>query len=98
MGASNAPMSESAIQSALKMALAATSIKVNAHCHTLRHCYATHLLEEGVSVRQISAYLGHASLQPTLVYLRLTEVSEAKTQDVLQRLHSEVIHPAITSR
>lgn len=91
MGVASSPMSESSIQSALKMALAATTIPIRASCHTLRHCYATHLLEEGVSVRQLSAYLGHASLKPTLVYLHLTEISEARTQDVLERLHAEVI-------
>jgi len=98
MGVATAPMSDSSIQSALKMALAATSIDVQASCHTLRHCYATHLLEEGVSVRQLSAYLGHASLKPTLVYLHLTEISEAKTQDVLERLHAQVIAAILTTR
>lgn len=54
--------------------------------HTLRHSYATHMLEEGVSLRQISALLGHASLKPTLIYLHLTEVSEQKAREALERL------------
>lgn len=54
--------------------------------HTLRHSYATHLLDAGVSLRQVSANLGHASLQPTLIYLHLTEVSEAKTREALRSL------------
>ena len=95
MGAASVPMSHTAIHGALKMALASTSITKNAFCHTLRHCYATHLLEEGISVRHLSAYLGHASLHPTMLYLHLTETSESKTQDVLQRLHAEVIHPSL---
>lgn len=54
--------------------------------HTLRHSYATHLLEAGVSLVQISALLGHASLKPTLVYLHLTEVSEEKAREALHTL------------
>ena len=54
-------------------------------CHTLRHCYATYLLEAGVSIRLVSQYLGHASLRPTLVYLHLTEVSESKAREVLAK-------------
>lgn len=55
-------------------------------CHTLRHCYATHLLDAGVSVRLVSEYLGHSSLKPTLVYLHLTEVSESTARDVIAKL------------
>jgi len=56
--------------------------------HTLRHSYATHMLEGGASVRQVSAYLGHSSLKPTLVYLHLTEVSEADGRIALNTLAS----------
>jgi site-specific recombinase XerD len=44
--------------------------------HTLRHCYATHLLEGGVNLRQIQKYLGHNSLTSTMIYLHLTTVGE----------------------
>jgi len=54
--------------------------------HTLRHSYATHMLDAGTSLRQISAYLGHSSLKPTLVYLHLTEISETKARDALATL------------
>lgn len=60
--------------------------------HTLRHSYATHMLEGGASIRQIAAYLGHRSLKPTLVYLHLTEVSEAKARAALGTLAG--LHPA----
>lgn len=54
--------------------------------HTLRHSYATHMLEAGASVRQVSAYLGHSSLDQTMVYLHLTEISEQKARVALQSL------------
>jgi integrase/recombinase XerD len=44
--------------------------------HTLRHCYATHLLEAGLNLRQIQKYLGHGSLQSTMIYLHLTTIGE----------------------
>ncbi|MBI2200306.1 MAG: tyrosine-type recombinase/integrase, partial [Candidatus Rokubacteria bacterium] len=40
--------------------------------HTLRHCYATHLLEAGVNLRVIQKNMGHASLETTMMYLHLT--------------------------
>ena len=44
--------------------------------HTLRHCYATHLLETGVNLRQIQKYMGHSTLMSTTIYLHLTTVGE----------------------
>ncbi|MEO0414584.1 MAG: tyrosine-type recombinase/integrase [Verrucomicrobiota bacterium] len=57
--------------------------------HTLRHSYATHMLEAGTSVRQVAAYLGHSSLKPVMVYLHLTEVSEEAARAALSTLASD---------
>jgi site-specific recombinase XerD len=81
------PMSESCVQSAYRLARAASGVNPASTTHTLRHSYATHLLEEGVSLRQISTYLGHESLDTTVIYTHLTNVSEARTQVALAKLH-----------
>ena len=59
--------------------------------HTLRHSFATHLLEGGVSIGQVSAYLVHANLYSTLIYLHVTEISETKGREVQARLLEEVL-------
>lgn len=81
------PMSESAVQMAYRLARAASGVNPASTTHTLRHSYATHLLEEGVSLRQISQYLGHESLDTTVIYTHLTAISEARTQAALKALH-----------
>ena len=85
------PMSESSVQNAFRLALAASGVAKPASVHTLRHSYATHLLEEGVNLRAVSAYLGHASLEQTAVYLHLTEASEARTHEALARMLEPVV-------
>ena len=86
MGQARHPMSVPSVQNALRMILPASGIKKNATCHTLRHSFATHLLEDGVSIRQVSTYLGHANLNSTLVYLHVTEISDSRGREAQQRL------------
>lgn len=83
MHRATAPISESALQQAFRRAVFESRINKKASIHTLRHSYATHLLEGGVSIRLISQYLGHATLEQTLIYTHLTAVSEAQTQVAL---------------
>jgi integrase len=67
------PMAVSSVQGAFRAAKREAGIaKRGVSIHTLRHCYATHLLEAGVNLRVIQQYLGHSSLESTMVYLHLT--------------------------
>jgi integrase/recombinase XerD len=83
-------LSVSAVQHTFRLARATAGLPAEATVHTLRHCYATHLLEEGVSLRLISQYLGHASLETTLIYTHLTPLNEARTRAALEVLQRAV--------
>ena len=71
------PISKSSVQVAFRKALKTAGINKKATVHTLRHCWATHLLEAGINLRLIQAWLGHSSPVTTSVYTHLTE--KAKT-------------------
>jgi integrase len=74
------PLSNSSVQVALRSASKTAGINKKATVHTLRHSWATHLLEAGVNLRLIQAWLGHSSPATTSVYTHLTE--KAKTMAV----------------
>ena len=80
-------MHTGSVQEAFASARLESGIHPDAHVHTLRHSYATHMLEAGVNIRQLRDYLGHQSLDTTMLYTHLTELSEARTQATMQRLY-----------
>lgn len=77
MAKATTPLSKSSVQSAFRSALKSAGINKKASVHTLRHSWATHLLEAGINLRLIQAWLGHSSPATTSVYTHLTE--KAKT-------------------
>jgi len=71
------PMGQTTVQDGIKKVVDQLGwAKRGISTHTLRHCYATHLLEAGVNLRQIQKYMGHSSLMTTTIYLHLTTVGE----------------------
>jgi len=80
------PMHETGVQRAFSAAVQESGIHKKATVHTLRHSYATHLLEAGVNLRIIQSYLGHASPKTTSIYTHLTSVTEAQTRDTIEKI------------
>jgi integrase/recombinase XerD len=81
------PVDAHSIQNAFKDALNKSGVGKAATVHTLRHSWATHLLEAGVNLRVIQSYLGHASLETTALYTHLTsKTNEQASQEIKQIL------------
>jgi site-specific recombinase XerD len=70
----------------LRRALKQLKFKKKVSVHTLRHSYATHLLEAGVNIRHIQQYLGHRSLSSTMVYLHLTTQGHQRAYGIIDNL------------
>jgi len=91
-GASTAhePMCRSTLQRAFRLALEKSGVKKDAHVHSLRHSYATHLLEQGENLRQIQVNLGHKSPTATVIYTHLTSLCQTQHQKRLESFMSDL--------
>jgi site-specific recombinase XerD len=87
-GEAGKPYSASSVRQFLKRSCTAAGIKKQVTPHTLRHSYATHLLENGVDVRYIQELLGHSRPETTMIY---THVTERKLREITNPL-DQAIH------
>jgi len=90
MATAAAPMPRNSVQDALRAARKASGRNKRASVHTLRHSSATHLLEAGVHLRLMQAYLGHDSPTTTALYTHLTATADARARDTLAGLMGDL--------
>jgi integrase/recombinase XerD len=79
-------MSPRGIQYAIKVSAKRAGIEKDVHVHTLRHSFATHLLENGVDIRKIQKLLGHSNLQTTQIYTQVSSEEIKKIRSPLDVL------------
>ena len=79
-------MSPRGIQHAIKTAAKRAGLDKEVHVHTLRHSFATHLLENGVDIRKIQKLLGHSNLQTTQIYTQVSSEEIKKIKSPLDML------------
>jgi site-specific recombinase XerD len=78
------------VQDAFHRALQKSGVNKRASVRTLRHSYATHLVELGVNLRLVQAYLGHLSPKTTAIYTHLTEVAKNQANQIINRFMDDL--------
>ncbi|WP_422413636.1 MULTISPECIES: site-specific integrase [unclassified Endozoicomonas] len=84
------PMSRSCTQKAMRQLVEECRINKKVSPHSLRHSFATHLLEQGLSLRAIQTLLGHMCPKTTAIYTQLTETAQLNTRKVMNHLINEL--------
>ena len=93
-GRGDKPIDVQVLHSACRSATKAAGLVKRVSVHTLRHSFATHLLESGVDIRIIQVLLGHSNLSTTARYTHVATTTIARTQSPFDRLRLEVVPPA----
>jgi site-specific recombinase XerD len=84
----------STVQQAFRKAYLESGITKKVSVHSLRHAYATHLVEQNVDMRQVQEWLGHASTSTTAIYAHLTARNTQKAAACVGRLMADIATPA----
>ena len=87
---SKKPMNETSVRLAFQAALTESGVTKHATVHTLRHSYATHLLEAGINLRVIQAHLGHKSLNSTMIYTHLTQKAQSPAVEAINAILNDL--------
>lgn len=82
----DSPLDRSGVQVAMKKVVQEMGFKKKISCHSLRHSYATHLLESGVDLLELQKILGHVSLLTTVKYTHLTSVTTKRADSHINDL------------
>jgi site-specific recombinase XerD len=90
------PLCPDTVQRACQKVVRRAGLTKPASLHTLRHCFATHLLEAGVDLRTLQAIMGHTSLQTTARYLHVSSQHLRQTPSLLERLMLPTVVPTPT--
>ncbi|WP_410004747.1 tyrosine-type recombinase/integrase [Aequorivita nionensis] len=85
-GQNGGPYTAGSLRAVFKQAVKRTSIKKNVTLHSLRHAFATHLLESGTDLRIIQELLGHSTIKTTMLYTHLTNTHLLKVKSPLEFL------------
>lgn len=88
---------ETSVQKAVAVAVKRTGIQKRISCHTLRHSFATHLLERGQDIRTIQELLGHRELSTTMIYTHVSTLGASGVQSPLDDLTDQQVSRSIES-
>lgn len=85
-GTTGGRYSERSVQLVLKKALLKAKVQTDGSVHTLRHSYATHLIQSGIDIRIVQELLGHENIKTTMIYTHITDVDKKQTPSPLDFL------------
>jgi integrase/recombinase XerD len=86
LGRKGEHLSQKSVQEIVKKASKDAKIRKNVHCHTLRHSFATHLIEDDYSISDVQSLLGHSSSETTMRYVHMTNPKMIKIKSPLDSL------------